>query len=195
MQPCDETIMKDYTKRALMEFIETSIKKGWVNANTGGGSRTACRQILEQVGDDDDVREVKVGDAIQQYANRYPAKLSSETLRVYQSRVQVMIDNFIAFVDDPVGYKPTSKSSDQRGPRQPGNRRATAVTVAAAPAPSLGPNIHHVVRAVATDTSMTLPFNLRPDFLAQVTIPRDMTKEEAKRLSTFIDALAIDRPA
>jgi hypothetical protein len=37
-----------------------------------------------------------------------------------------------------------------------------------------------------------MPFPLRPTFLAQVVIPRDLTKEEARRLGVFIDSLAHD---
>jgi len=33
---------------------------------------------------------------------------------------------------------------------------------------------------------------MRPDFLAQVVIPRDMKVDEAKRLSRFILTLALD---
>jgi hypothetical protein len=39
---------------------------------------------------------------------------------------------------------------------------------------------------------MTLPFPLRPKFLAQVVIPRDLTRDEATRLCAFIQALASD---
>ena len=190
--------MTDYSKRALMDFVEVSIKKGWINLNTGGGVRTACRQILAQVGDDEDVRGVNVPDAMRLFANRNPGKLSGDSLKVYQSRVQGAIDGFTAFVDDPVSYKPSVKSSVPRsrktdsrnGSSTPSKSETSPTPIAAAPASSHQP----VVRAVATDTSLTLPFNLRPDFLAQVTVPRDLTKDEAKRLSTFIDALALDAP-
>lgn len=189
--------MKDYTKRALMEFVETSIKKGWVNLNTGGGIRTACRQILELVDDGDDVRQLNVVEAIGQYANRNPGKLSADSLRVYQSRVQGMIENFTSFVDDPVAYKPAAKppvSRSRRGEQRNGTSGAAKAELGAASAPAVQPGAHHnVVKAVATETSLTLPFNLRPDFLAQVTVPRDLSREEAKRLATFIDALAVDR--
>lgn len=37
-------------------------------------------------------------------------------------------------------------------------------------------------------------FPMRPDFLAQVVIPRDMTKAEAQRLANFVLALAVDNP-
>jgi len=38
--------------------------------------------------------------------------------------------------------------------------------------------------------ALALPFPLRPAFLAQVVVPRDMTKDEARRLCAFIASLA-----
>lgn len=192
--------MQNYSKQALMDFIETSINKGWINLNTGGGVRAACRQILEQVGPDEDVREVDVGLALKQFANRNPGKLSGESLRVYESRVRGVIENFTAFVTDPVSYKPAAKGGVPRTRRaEPRNgKEGAAVTGKGDPSPA---PVHHLVphavtpRATASDTSLTLPFPLRPDFLAQVTVPRDMTKDEAKRLAVFIDALAQERPS
>jgi hypothetical protein len=39
---------------------------------------------------------------------------------------------------------------------------------------------------------LTVPFPLRPDFLASVQIPRDLRKGEADRLAAFIKTLAMD---
>lgn len=38
--------------------------------------------------------------------------------------------------------------------------------------------------------SLALPFPLRPNYLAQIVIPRDMTKMEADRLCAFVISLA-----
>ena len=191
--------MTDYSKRALLDFVETSIKKGWVNVNTGGGVRTACKHILDQVRDDADVRGINVSESVGLFANRNPGKLSGDSLKVYQSRVQAMIDSFITFVDDPLAHKPASRASVPRSRKvetrngQPHFVQSDAQQPAVS-SPNASSFHQPLVRAVATETSLTLPFNLRPDFLAQVTVPRDLTKDEAKRLSTFIDALAIDVP-
>lgn len=192
--------MSNYTKQALMDFIETSINKGWINLNTGGGVRAACRQILVQVGPDEDVRQVDVGLALKQFANRNPGKLSGDSLRVYESRVRGVIENFTAFVTDPVTYKPATKNGLPR-PRRTEPRNGKDAINSSVKSESSATAIHHMSphavlpRASASDTSLTLPFPLRPDFLAQITVPRDMTKDEAKRLAVFIDALAQDRPS
>ena len=40
------------------------------------------------------------------------------------------------------------------------------------------------------ERALVLPFPLRSDFLAQITVPIDMTKEEADRLCAFVQSLA-----
>jgi hypothetical protein len=44
---------------------------------------------------------------------------------------------------------------------------------------------------IATRTSFCLPFPLRPDYMAHIIIPRDMTEREAERLCEFIMTLPI----
>jgi hypothetical protein len=44
--------------------------------------------------------------------------------------------------------------------------------------------------------SIALGYPLRPDLLAQVVVPRDLTLEEARRMGAFLVTLAVDfRPA
>jgi hypothetical protein len=189
----------DHTKQALLDFIDISIDKGRINKNTGGGIRAACRKVLEQVASDADVRAVDVTAEVVQYNNRHPGELSADSLRVYESRVRTAIDSFVQSRADPTGFKLPGKASGTKASRaskrasekesrpiavDPGEHGATAS--AAFPTHA---------RATATDTSLALPFPLRPTFLAQVVVPRDLTRDEAKRLAAFLDALAHDPPA
>jgi hypothetical protein len=40
-----------------------------------------------------------------------------------------------------------------------------------------------------TLTALALPFPMRPDFLAQIVVPRDMTQAEADRLCALVQSL------
>jgi hypothetical protein len=191
----------DLSKQALLDFIEVSIEKGRVNKNTGGGIRAACRKILEQIASDADVRTIDVTAEVVQYNNRHPSELSADSLRVYESRVRSVIESFVQSRTDPTGYKLPGKTNGTKPPRpsrRGGEKEAKlAVNEAADPVPLVPPAtpIHMHARAAATDTSLALPFPLRPTFLAQVVVPRDLTKDEAKRLAAFLDALAHDAPS
>jgi hypothetical protein len=41
---------------------------------------------------------------------------------------------------------------------------------------------------------VSYPFPLRPGMLAQISLPADLTKAEAKRLAAFVESLAMDEP-
>lgn len=190
----------DLSKQALLDFIDVSIEKGRMNKNTGGGIRAACRKILEQVAPDVDVRTVDVTAEVVQYNNRHPGELSADSLRVYESRVRSVIDSFVQSRTDPTGYKLPGQTNGAKSPRaskRGGEKAAKSAVKDAAESPEMTAppaTTHMHTRAAATDTSLALPFPLRPTFLAQVVVPRDLTKDEAKRLAAFLDALAQDVP-
>ena len=185
--------MTDFSKRALLEYLEASIAKGRVNLNTGGGIRAACKKILEQVGSEDDVRAIDVKAAVVQYNNRHPGELSGDSLRVYESRVRGVIENFVGSVTDPTGYRPASKQPAAKVKRTSDQRKMPEHTPKGTDGTE--PELHPPSpKATVTETSLAIPFPLRPTFLAQIVIPRDMTKDEAKRLGAFIDALAHEPP-
>jgi hypothetical protein len=192
--------MNDFTKRSLLAFIENAIAKGRMNKNTGGGVRAACNKILEQVASEDDVRGVDVKAAILQYNNRHPGELSGDSLRVYESRVRGAIEGFVQSVQDPTGFKfpnKTNGSSTKRSKPAPAAKVNAVAQESDAVSSAQGGAANAAAAqqaGAATDISLRLPFPLRPTFLAHVVIPRDLTKDEAKRLALFIDALAHDVP-
>jgi hypothetical protein len=187
----------NFSKRALVSFIEASISKGRLNKNTGTGIRAACKKILEQVGPDEDVSGLDVTAAVFQYNNRHPNELSAESLRVYESRVRGAIDSFVQSVKNPTGYTLPGKTNGAKAVKSSGKKAQDKGLNVAEPASAevpTSPGAPQTVRAAATETSLALPFPLRPNFLAQVVVPRDLTREEAKRLAAFLDALAQDAP-
>jgi hypothetical protein len=135
--------------------------------------------------------------AVFQYNNRHPNELSAESLRVYESRVRDAIDSFVQSVKNPTGYTLPGKTNGAKAVKSSGKKAQDKGLNVAEPASveaPTSPGAPQTVRAAATETSLALPFPLRPNFLAQVVVPRDLTREEAKRLAAFLDALAQDAP-
>lgn len=194
-----ETMMHDFSKQALLAFIENAIDKGRLNVNTGGGIRAACNKLLELVGLEEDVRSVDLKAAVVQYANRHPGELSGESLRVYESRVRSAIDGFVQSATDPTSFSFKTKSNPSNGVKR--NRASRGggakdvgkddgVATDLPPPTETSQPLH-----LRSTPGLKIPFPLRPDFLAEVVIPRDLRKDEAKRLMAFIDALAHDAPS
>lgn len=181
----------DYSKDALLRFLDTVVAKGLMNANTAGGLKAACSRILDDLAVGDDVRGVDVNTAVVRYNNRNPGALSPNSLAEYQRRVTRAIADFISWSENPAEFKPKRKGTPTRNGKktEPRGDRQLSTPRPEAPAHSGSPT-------ASTSAGLPLSYPLRPDFLAQVVIPRDLTAEEARRLGAFLLTLAADfRPA
>lgn len=181
----------DYTKGALLKFLDTVVTKGLMNANTAGGLKAACSKILDDLGEADDVRSVDVNTAVVRYNNRNPGALSPNSLAEYQRRVTRAIADFVSWSDNPTGFKPKGKGNSTRNGKKAEPRGDRQITAPRPETPA-----HSSNPTAPTSAGLPLSYPLRPDFLAQVVIPRDLTADEARRLGAFLLTLAVDfRPA
>lgn len=179
------------TKPALMQFLETSLSKGWINSNTGNSWKAAANRILENVGDSDDLSKIDVKSAVLQFNNRHPGMMSGDSLRAYEQRVSKAISEFVAYRADPMTYKAPSRAVANGKPTTK-KVAATAekVVVEVTQDAPLSAADNKPIQRFVTETSLAMPFPLRPTFLAQIVIPRDLTKAEAERMCSFIMTLA-----
>lgn len=179
----------DFSKNALMKFLDTVVAKGLMNANTAGGLKAACSRILDDLENTDDVRGVDVNTAVVRYNNRNPGALSPNSLAEYQRRVSRAISDFVSWVENPASFKPRARGASGKNGRKTENVSSGR---AAAHRPDMPLPATHAVSPASTSTGLPLSYPLRPDFLAQVVIPRDLTSEEARRLGAFLLTLAAD---
>ncbi len=178
----------DYSKNALMRFLDAVVAKGLMNANTAGGLKAACTKILDDVADGEDVRGIDVNTAVIRYNNRNPGVLAPNSLAEYQRRVSRAIQDFVRWVEDPAAFKPRSRAATMKnGRKAEAKPEKSAVREQNEPPFSV-----HASPSVSTSAGLPLSYPLRPDFLAQVVIPRDLTVEEARRLGAFLMTLAAD---
>ena len=182
----------DYSRGALLGFLDTVVAKGLMKTNTAGGLKAACTRILDDLADTDDVRKVDVNTAVIRYNNRNPGILSPNSLAEYQRRVARAIADFVSWVEDPIAFKPRTRGASVKNGRKTENSSGGRP----APAPREESPAVHVQPSALVLPGLSLSYPLRPDFLAQVVIPRDLTAEEARRLGAFLLTLAADfRPA
>jgi hypothetical protein len=183
----------EYSKAALKTFLDTGASQGLFNSNTVAGYKAATARILEQVDDAADVRSIDIGTEIRRYNNSHPGELSPASLGQYARRLEVVIEEFVKYVNDPANYKgrgrsPTegnggSKKTESKVKRVPlTGKSSSEFSVAPAPA-SAGP---------MPTAGLSYQYPLRPEFLAQVVVPRDMKADEARRLARFLMSLTPD---
>jgi hypothetical protein len=112
----------------------------------------------------------------------------------YRRRVGRAIEEFVRWVEDPGTYAfrtparaARAEPQARKRPARPGEDRPRSGR--------LPPGAPEPISAEA-GTGLSLDYPLRPDLLAQVVVPRDLTVEEARRMGAFLVTLAVDfRPA
>jgi hypothetical protein len=182
----------DYSRAALARFIEFVVAKGLVHPATAQGWRVATAKVLEELSptEEQDVRTIDVEATFKQFLNRYPGRLSPASVGEYRRRVHRAIEEFVSWMTDPGSYafRPPARPA-----KADARRRLDPATETGAPLPRPLP----VDRSqMPRPNSMSLEYPIRSDLLAQVTIPRDLTLEEAQRMGAFLLTLAVDfRPA
>jgi hypothetical protein len=194
----------DYSRAALARFIEFVVEKGLVQPATAQGWRVSTSKVLEELSPDeaDDVRRIDLPATFKAFLNRNPGRLSPASVGEYRRRVGRAIEQFVRWVEDPGAYsfRPVTRARAELRPRpEPGvaarseaqrsgaersERVRSSLATALATHPAEGPS------------GIALDYPLRPDLLAQVVVPRDLTVEEARRMGAFLITLAVDfKPA
>lgn len=181
---------KEFSKDALLKFIDFSIDKGLINAQTGKAWRVATLKLLTDLSETEevDVRVVDVAVAARKLANRDPSALSPNSLTDYRQRVAAAIQEFVSWHSDPAAYKPRGTNGKPRVKQSENGVPPQERKIAPKKATS-EPTVKEVP---VTSGGLPLAYPLRRDFLAQVVIPRDLKIEEAKRLGAFLLTLASD---
>lgn len=180
----------DFSKDAFFKFLDYLSNKDLVKFETVRSWRSAASKLMADLSEAEeaDVRTIDLDLAVHRAANRDSDSLSPQSLKTYQQRVAIAIEEFIKRQSDPRGYKPRGLNGQSRtkanGERAVRQERAKPDNVKASE--------KHEREIVHTASGLTLSYPLRSDFLAQVVIPRDLNVTEAKRLGAFLLTIAID---
>lgn len=180
----------DFSKDAFFKFLDYLSDKDLVNFQTVRGWRSAASKFMSDLSEAEeaDIRTVDLDLAVHRAANRDADSLSPQSLKTYQQRVAVAIEEFIKRQNDPSGYRPRGLNGQSRtranGERALRQERTKPVNVSVSE--------KHERETVPTSSGLTLSYPLRSDFLAQVVIPRDLNVAEAKRLGAFLLTIAVD---
>lgn len=192
----DQSSAADYTGGGLIAFLDAAISKGWLNVSTAKALRTAATKVLEiEAGwEDIDLRSVEIDSMFQRFLNLRRNEYGDASLRVYRTRFGQAVKMYVARLDGDANwqaYGPATKGSGSGRsngdsavkPKKAPAKKAESPSPRAADGP---PEAHRVESA----SLMRYPFPLRDDLDAVLSLPRDLTKGEAVRLSAFLNSLA-----
>ncbi len=189
------------TGAGLVAFLDYAIQKGYLKTATGQAMKTAVKEVLSATEGADgwetvDLTTLDEDDVLRRFETLRAMKFSAGSLHTYKgrySRAAAMFDEFRA---SPATWRPSVKqrsrtkgtSSTLAGPSPPEARAEGH----AGSSPSADPPTPHPGHGSAI---ITYPFPLRHGVLASLELPPDLTRREARRLTAFIESLAIEDEA
>lgn len=194
------------TGQGLVEFFERAAGRGELNKTTALGIRSTARKVLAVESEDlssVDVRALDVDDLLDRFVQLNRADYSEGSIDTYRSRFRLGIAMYIAWLDNDPGWKSPGRNAPAKRPARPrnGNGRVDSRKPREKPGSNTGPGTSEQSPAQAAhanasaDRVMTYDVPLRPDLIVRLTLPIDLTAMDAKRLNTFINALAFSGTA
>jgi len=157
--------MRDYSLTALLDFCDFLNNEEADNKAIGWNRKTACKKVISLLPPDfqKDVRKIDPKEAMRVYLRHYP-NASVNTVREYRRRMKEALKAFTgeAKIDAEPGVSTEEVGQNFMEP--------------------------------SFKQSVTLPYTvwiaLRSDFIAELTLPYDVTVEEAAFLSKHLDLAA-----
>jgi hypothetical protein len=185
-------ITSDGSGRDFVDHWNWAAAKGLLNANTANALRAAVARVLAIEGDSWEsinVRSLDVDSLLARFENLAKKDFTPESLATYRSRFIRAHRLYLSYLADPRNYRPQSKErvpterSKSRAGRVGGKGTSTEAEDALQDGPRKAPNGVEMIR---------YPFPVRSGVIAELVLPADLKKDEARRLATFLDSLAMD---
>lgn len=170
----------DRSLAGLLAFLDWMGDKGLAPANTISSRKASANKVLSALGQDEtaDVTLIDVDDAIHRFGVKHGQQYTPDSLQSYKSRLRTALDDFKAYCDSPVGFRPAGRMS------------AKVRTDKAAPPPNKNRPKTSASESVVTPSQPAqnvVPVPIRENVIVQIgNVPFDLTAEEARKISNVI---------
>lgn len=177
-------IDKDYSLAALNQFCDHASDKGLLKKNTAQSRKAAANKVFSILDDSEsrDLRSIDVEAVFDRFQNLQGMQYKPDSLQVYLSRTKTALADFIAFVDNPSGFKSSAANRVKTSLK-------TEKTIKNQPIK------YHSVEKYADQHEakhLAVPVPLRDGLIVKImNLPADLSASEAERLAAIIKAYAI----
>jgi hypothetical protein len=176
------------SREELLNFLDYVATKGLMSPVTARSRKASANRVLGILSEDEaeDVTVLDIDALMQRFSNLEGKNYTPESMMTYKSRVKAAIDDFRAYLSNPLTFKPRTQARPIREPK------ANAST-ADAPTPRLrirpAPTPRPVEAPLAASNVLNIP--LRSDLTVRVHgLPFDLSPGEAKKIANVILAMA-----
>jgi hypothetical protein len=184
------------TGAGIVDFLDYAIRTGNLKSSTGQAMRTAVKEVLSATQGADgwesvDLTTLDADDVLRRFETLRAMKFTPGSLITYKGRFSRALAMFNEYRASPASWRPSVKQRARaRSNGSPSAPSPSAVSPAAGPEP--GAASSQAPHSGPRSAIITYPFPLREGVLASIELPDDLTRREARRLSAFIESLAID---
>jgi len=171
--------------RNLVDHWAWAAEKGLMNPNTANALRAACSTVLGVLEDWEslDVRELDLDAALNRFENLRKQHLNPQTLETYKGRFKRAVDSFLSYHEAPSSWRPLSQERSEKSEQNWGTKR-----------PSEDDQQGSFSEQGQSVKLVAYPYPLRSDMIVRLILPRDLNVAEVKRLTKFLESLAVDAP-
>lgn len=179
--------MANRSREAALEFLEYVEKKGLMAPATAQARKVAVNKVFAILDENEarDVTALNLDEVMNRFSNLQGKGLTPDSLRTYKSRLKSAITDFIRYVENPLGFRPTvqlreRKIATRKGSeeQQQSNAEPARPTQSSPPA---GPMSGSIV-----------PIPIRVDLTVYIQgLPFDLTAGEARKIAGVVTAMAI----
>jgi hypothetical protein len=175
------------SREDLVQFLDDIGNNGLMKPQTASARKASVNTLLGILPFEEaqDVTKLDMVSVTQRFMNLKGGKFKPESVRVYKSRVEGAIRDFISYKKDSLSFKPKLVS---RGTRM--NDKKSKIVDDFSPQPVLV-TTDSVTTATQTEGTV-FPIPIRPNVVVRITgIPADLTQAEAKKIYNVILALGM----
>ena len=103
----------------LMKFLNFTGEKGLINKGTVATRKKSCDTILTILDETEsaDLSQIDLEDVIRRHSVLTAGKFVPATLKGYQGHLRGSIKDFLDFVNNPAGWRPTGKKKPNKAPK------------------------------------------------------------------------------
>ena len=181
------------TGAGLLAFITYLIEKNEMVAATASALRTGCAKVLSIEDDpaDVDLRTADVDDIVRRFRNRWRSEIKEKSLDQYDQRFRQAVTMYRKWLDNDPDWRPKHRPAS--GPSASPKKSEDTATIGHRGSGKPSSDKGSVVHEAPTPPGMvTYPIVIRPGVKGTIMLPENLTKKEAQRVATFVNALALD---
>ena len=176
----------------LNAYLDSLVEKGRATSSAVVPLKTAVHQIFWTVEpknwENIDVAEIDLDDYMTRFKNLSLGRYNAQSYSAYQTRAHRALTWYSNFLQNP-GWTPPTRKGSTSG-KTSTNQLSTKK---ASPTPATPTaNTKQTTKTLSTNSDLIgFPFPLSNGSLASLYLPKQLSKEDADRLSQFISSLVI----